>query len=57
MAINTLIAITILPSIVKEIGGLNLYAWNTTLFVMASIIGFSLFVRLLSVSGARNAYL
>ncbi|WP_237385991.1 MFS transporter [Xenorhabdus sp. Sc-CR9] len=57
MAINTLIAITILPSIVKDIGGLNLYAWNTTLFVMASIIGSILSVRLLSVSGARNAYL
>ncbi|MBD2780612.1 MFS transporter [Xenorhabdus szentirmaii] len=57
MATNTLIAITILPSIVKEIGGLNLYAWNTTLFVMASIIGSILSARLLSSSGARNAYL
>ncbi|MBI6548074.1 MFS transporter [Xenorhabdus lircayensis] len=57
MAINTLIAITILPSVVNDIGGLNLYAWNTTLFVVASIIGSILSARLLSVSGARNAYL
>ncbi|PHM39628.1 MFS family major facilitator transporter [Xenorhabdus mauleonii] len=57
MATNTLIAITILPSVVNDIGGLNLYAWNTTLFVMASIIGSILSAKLLSVSGARNAYL
>ncbi|PHM25450.1 MFS transporter [Xenorhabdus budapestensis] len=57
MAVNTLIAITILPSVVKDIGGLNLYAWNTTLFVVASIIGSILSARLLSASGARNAYL
>ncbi|MDX7986365.1 MFS transporter [Xenorhabdus sp. 12] len=57
MATNTLIAVTILPSVVNDIGGLNLYAWNTTLFVMASIIGSILSAKLLSVSGARNAYL
>ncbi len=56
MAVNILIAITILPSVVKDIGGLNLYAWNTTLFVVASIIGSILSARLLSASGARNAY-
>ncbi|MDC9593874.1 MFS transporter [Xenorhabdus sp. IM139775] len=57
MAANTLIAITILPSVVNDIGGLNLYAWNTTLFVVASIVGSVLSARLLSASGARNAYL
>ncbi|PHM58661.1 MFS transporter [Xenorhabdus sp. KK7.4] len=57
MAANTLIAITLLPSAVKDIGGLNLYAWNTTLFVVASIIGSILSARLLHTSGARNAYL
>ncbi|PHM72700.1 MFS transporter [Xenorhabdus kozodoii] len=57
MAVNTLIAITILPSVVNDIGGLNLYAWNTTLFVVASIVGSVLSARLLSASGARNAYL
>lgn len=38
-AVNILMATTILPSVVADIGGLNLYAWNTTLFVAASIIG------------------
>ena len=33
-AINIYIATTVLPSVVKEIGGLTLYAWNTTLFVV-----------------------
>jgi MFS family permease len=40
-AINIFIATTILPSVVKDIGGLSYYAWNTTLFVAASIMGSS----------------
>ncbi len=56
-AINILVATTILPSVVQDIGGLNLYAWNTTLFVVASILGSALSARLLSGYGARSAYL
>ncbi|WP_413714964.1 MFS transporter [Serratia ureilytica] len=56
-AINILVATTILPSVVQDIGGLDLYAWNTTLFVVASILGSALSARLLSGYGARNAYL
>nr|WP_283258135.1 MFS transporter [Photorhabdus luminescens] len=56
-AINILIVTTILPSVVQDIGGLNLYAWNTTLFVVASIIGSVLSACLLNAQGARNAYL
>lgn len=52
-AVNILMATTILPSVVADIGGLNLYAWNTTLFVAASIIGSVLSARLLAVYGAR----
>lgn len=55
-AVNILMATTILPSVVADIGGLNLYAWNTTLFVAASIIG-SVLAWLLAVYGARIAYL
>lgn len=40
-AINVFIATTILPSVVQDIGGLPYYAWNTTLFVAASILGSS----------------
>ena len=38
-AVNVYIATTILPSVVRDIGGLDYYAWNTTLFVVASILG------------------
>lgn len=56
-AINIYIATTILPSVVKDIGGLAFYAWNTTLFVVASIMGSALSARLLRVAGPRGAYL
>ena len=56
-AINIYIATTILPSVVLDIDGLSLYAWNTTLFVTASILGSALSARLLSGYGPRSAYL
>ena len=55
-AINIYIATTVLPSVVKEIGGLNLYAWNTTLFVVASILGSALTSRTLSRVGSHGTY-
>ena len=55
-AVNVYVATTILPSVVKDIGGLDLYAWNTTLFVVASIIGSALSARLLQGAGPRGAY-
>lgn len=55
-AINVYIATTILPSVVEDIGGLDYYAWNTTLFVVASIIGSTLAVKLLRAVGPRKAY-
>lgn len=55
-AVNVYIATTILPSVVADIGGLDYYAWNTTLFVVASIIGSTLAVKLLRAAGPRKAY-
>lgn len=55
-AINVFIVTTILPSVVADIGGLALYAWNTTLFVVASIVGSALCARLLHAAGPRGAY-
>lgn len=55
-AINVYIATTVLPSVVKEIAGLDLYAWNTTLFVVASILGSALTAKLLAGAGSRGAY-
>jgi len=55
-AINVYLVTTILPSVVADIGGLDYYAWNTTLFVVASIVGSATSVRLLETSGPRLAY-
>lgn len=55
-AINIYIVTTVMPSVVADIGGLDYYAWSTTLFVVASILGSALSVRLLRKTGARRAY-
>jgi MFS family permease len=54
-AVNVHIVTTVLPSVVRDIGGLDWYAWSTTLFVVASIVGAALSVRLLSALGPRGA--
>ncbi len=56
-AINVYIVATILPSVVQDIGGLEYYAWNTTLFVVASILGSALSPKTLDAFGPRVAYL
>ncbi|CAN7262369.1 MFS transporter [Aminobacter sp. LjRoot7] len=55
-AINIYIATTAMPSVVADIGGLDFYAWATTLFVVASILGSALTAKLLNGSGPRGAY-
>lgn len=55
-AINLYIVTTILPSVVRDIGGLDYYAWNTTLFVVASIIGATLSAALMRRAGPRGSY-
>ena len=55
-ALDIYIAATVLPSAVKDIGGLDYYAWSTTLFVIAAILGSAFSGRLLQVTGPRGAY-
>lgn len=55
-AINIYVATTVLPSVVADIGGLEWYAWNTTLFVIASILGSALTSKLMALANARAAY-
>ena len=55
-AVNVYLATTILPSLVADIGGLNLYAWGTTLFVFASLIGSTSVAAILSRIDARRVY-
>lgn len=56
-AINVYVVITTMPSIVQSIGGLEYYAWSTTLFVIASILGSATSSRLIGALGPRRAYL
>ena len=55
-AVNVYVTITILPSVVADIGGLDYYAWNTSLFILASIMGSALSPRVLASLGPRGGY-
>ncbi|WEK49462.1 MAG: MFS transporter [Candidatus Kaistia colombiensis] len=55
-ALNMYITITVMPSVIADIGGLDFYAWTTTLFVVASILGAALTAKLLRGAGPRGAY-
>lgn len=55
-ALNIYISTTIMPSVIDDIGGLDYYAWSTTLFVVASIVSAGLMARVFQQSGPRNAY-
>ncbi|WP_397474686.1 MFS transporter [Pusillimonas sp.] len=56
-AVNVYMVATILPSVVRDIGGLPFYAWNMTLFVLASILGSALSPTALDKLGPRHAFL
>lgn len=55
-ALNIYIATTIMPSVIADIGGLDFYAWSTTVFVVASIVSAALTTRLFQQAGPRQAY-
>ncbi|WP_118193829.1 MFS transporter [Albibacterium indicum] len=55
-AINIYLVTTILPSVVEDIGGMEFYSWNSTLFVLTSILGSFLSVRLLNTYGPRRSF-
>ncbi len=55
-AITVFIVTTILPSVVRDIGGLRFFAWSTTLYVAASLLSGALTSRALARLGPRRAY-
>lgn len=55
-AVNVYLATTILPSVVDDIGGARLYAWATTIFMFASVLGSTVTSALLAARGARDSY-
>lgn len=55
-ALNTFITVTVMPSVIREIGGVAFFAWATTLYVLASLFGGAFCARLLHRVGARWTY-
>ncbi|WP_156851137.1 MFS transporter [Bartonella refiksaydamii] len=55
-ATNVYIVITILPSLMSDIGGEFYYSWVATVFITASLLGTSLATKILGKIGPRNAY-
>ncbi|GAB3747532.1 MFS transporter [Microlunatus parietis] len=55
-AINVYLTTSLLPSAVAEIGGMELYAWAMTVFLIASVITSMLVSRILSGHGPRRSY-
>ena len=55
-SMNVLMLTTVLPSIVGELGGVNMLSWPTTAFLASSIVAASCAGMLASVIGARAAY-
>ena len=55
-ALNTFIVVTVMPSIVADIGGMSFFAWSTTLYVVASLLGGAACARLLHARGQHGTY-
>jgi MFS family permease len=53
---NIYVASAVMPSIAADIGGLSLYAWTTTVFVFAAVLGSTAAASVLGRSGTRSAY-
>ncbi|VEJ45493.1 MFS transporter [Bartonella vinsonii] len=56
-ATNIYVVITILPSLMNDIGGELYYSWVATVFITASLLGTSLATKILGKIGPRKAYL
>src|SRR5574340_604312 len=56
-ATNEFLVVSMLPSVVKEIGGERLYSWVTTLYLVGSVVAAVTVNAVLGRIGARGAYL
>lgn len=56
-ATNEFLTISMLPSVIKDIGGERLYAWVTTLYLVGSVVAAAAVHAVLVRVGARSAYL
>lgn len=53
---NIYVASAVMPSVAADIGGLSLYAWATTVFVFAAVLGSSASATVLARYGTRDTY-
>ena len=56
-AINEFITMSLLPSVVADIGGARLYAWVTTVYLVASVVSATTVGPVLARFGPRVSYL
>lgn len=56
-ATNVFLVTTIMPSVVKDIGGFSYYSMNTTMFVIASILGAAIAGRTAERIGSKRIFL
>jgi len=56
-AINEFITMSLLPSAIADIGGARLYAWVTTVYLVASVVAATTVGSVLNRFGPRYAYL
>jgi MFS family permease len=55
-ATNIFLTTSLLPTAIEDIGGERLYAWSTTIFMIASVISSMVVSRLLAARGPIGAY-
>lgn len=53
---NIYVASAVMPSATAEVGGVALYAWATTVFVLAAVIGSTAMATILGRHGSRRTY-
>jgi MFS family permease len=53
---NVYVASAVMPSVAADVGGLSMYAWATTMFVFAAVLGSTAAATMLGRFGARRAY-
>lgn len=56
-SLNIYVSSSLLPTAIKEIGGEELYAWNTSLYMVAMVVGTALVGQVLARLGGVGAYM
>lgn len=55
-AVDVFVVSTIMPDVVRDLGGAHFYAWSTMLYMVASIVGAAATAPLRRALGGRRAY-